>query len=99
MRIVLVGHGRMGRMVEGLAPEFGCEVAGILEIDDAARLDSLAAGWGAVDVAIDFSYPDAVPVNVPALASRGINIVIGTTGWSSREADVRKAAEAAGIGV
>jgi 4-hydroxy-tetrahydrodipicolinate reductase len=99
MRIVLIGHGRMGRMVESLAPEYGCEVAGIVEIDNASRLKESAPGWGPVDVAIDFSYPDAVAVNVPALASLGINVVVGTTGWATREAEVRKAATDAGIGI
>ncbi len=31
MRILLVGHGKMGRMVESLAPEYGCEVIGIVD--------------------------------------------------------------------
>jgi 4-hydroxy-tetrahydrodipicolinate reductase len=74
-------------------------VAGIVEIDNASRLESAAADWGSVDAAVDFSYPDAVPVNVPALARLGINVVVGTTGWGSHEADVRQAAAEAGIGV
>ncbi len=99
MRILLVGHGRMGRMVESLAPEYGCEVAGIVEIDNASNLGRSSSDWGAVDVAIDFSYPEAVPVNIPALARLGINVVIGTTGWGAHEPDVRKSAADAGIGV
>ena len=99
MRILLVGHGRMGRMVERLAVDYDCEVAGIVEIDNASRLESAAADWGHVDAAVDFSYPDAVPVNVPALARLGINVVVGTTGWGGHEADVRRAAAEAGIGV
>jgi len=97
MRILLVGYGRMGRMVESLAPEYGAALAGAVDIDTAT---SLATGdWGHVDVAVDFSFPDAVPTNVPALAKRGINIVIGTTGWSARETEVRKVVEQSGIGV
>jgi 4-hydroxy-tetrahydrodipicolinate reductase len=99
MRILLVGHGRMGRMVESLAPEYGGEIAGVVDIDNAARLDDERARWGKVDVAIDFSYPDAVPVNVPALAAMGINVVVGTTGWSARETEVRAAVAAAPVGV
>ncbi len=99
MRILLVGYGRMGRMVESLAPEYGGEVAGIVEIDNASDLVGGSSDWGAVDVAIDFSYPEAVPVNVPALARLGINVVIGTTGWGAHEPDVRKVAAVAGIGL
>jgi 4-hydroxy-tetrahydrodipicolinate reductase len=99
MRILLVGHGRMGKMVESLAGEYGCEVAGILEIDNAADLAEAAIDWAPVDVAIDFSFPEAVPVNLPGLAALGINVVIGTTGWRAHEAAVRQAAAAAGIGV
>ena len=86
-------------MVERLAVDYDCEVAGIVEIDNASRLESAAADWGHVDAAVDFSYPDAVPVNVPALARLGINVVVGTTGWGGHEADVRRAAAEAGIGV
>ena len=99
MRILLVGHGRMGRMVESLAPEYGGEIAGIVEIDNASNLGRGSLDWGAVDVAIDFSYPEAVPVNIPALAGLGINLVIGTTGWGAHEPEVRKSAADAGIGV
>jgi 4-hydroxy-tetrahydrodipicolinate reductase len=99
MRILLVGHGRMGRLVESLAAEYECEVAGIIEIDNAASLADAAVDWAPVDVAIDFSFPEAVPVNVPALAKLGINVVIGTTGWSAHESSVRKAVELAKTGV
>ena len=51
-----------------------------------------------VDVAIDFTAPDAVLANVVALGRRGINVVIGTTGWQVVEPDVRAAVEQSGIG-
>src|SRR5262245_643991 len=99
MRILLVGHGRMGKMVESLAGEYGCEVAGIVEIDNSPHLAEAAVDWAPVDVAIDFSYPEAVPVNVPGLAALGLNVVIGTTGWRAHEAAVRKAVADANVGV
>ena len=52
-----------------------------------------------VDVAIDFTSPDAVVNNVPALARRGINIVLGTTGWQAHEAALRAAIAEAGTGI
>ncbi len=98
MRILLVGHGKMGRLVESLAADYGAEVAGVVDpIDGGAAIDS--DRWTRVDVAIDFSTPDAVSDNVAALARRRINIVLGTTGWTAREAELRRAVEAAGIGI
>lgn len=98
MRLLLVGRGRMGTLVEGLAPQYGAEIAGIVTARDAER----ALGdedFGAVDAAIDFTRADAVPRNVRLLAARRINLVIGTTGWSAHERELREVAAAAGIGV
>ena len=86
-------------MVESLAPEYEGDVAGIVEVDNASHLERDAAGWGKVDVAIDFSYPEAVPVNLPALARLGINTVVGTTGWGTHEAALRKTVADSNIGV
>jgi 4-hydroxy-tetrahydrodipicolinate reductase len=100
VQIVLVGHGKMGRMVEALAPEYGCEIAGV--IDPASRAHGGGPDsekWRGVDVAVDFSTAESVTMNVPALAARGINLVLGTTGWSRHEADLRKAVADAGIGI
>jgi 4-hydroxy-tetrahydrodipicolinate reductase len=100
MRIVLVGYGKMGRMIESLAGEFGCEVAGV--IDPMAPQGKDGPGsprWSGVDVAIDFSTPDSVVKNVPALAGRGISVVIGTTGWQKDEAAIRQAVADTGVGI
>ncbi len=98
MRLLLVGHGRMGRLVEALAPDYGFAVAGI--VTEAAGPEGIArAGVGLVDAAIDFTRPEAVPRNLPQLAARGISTVIGTTGWQAREAEMREVAAGAGIGV
>jgi 4-hydroxy-tetrahydrodipicolinate reductase len=92
MKLLLVGFGRMGRLVEELAREEGHDVV--------ARIISTSApDWPVADVAIDFSTADAVRGNVPRLAERRMNVVIGTTGWQSHEAEVRAAAERFGIGV
>lgn len=97
MRILVIGHGRMGRLVESLAPEHGCEVAGIAEID--APVDRVLETAGTVDVAIDFSQADAVTANLAALAARKVNTVIGTTGWQTHEASLRQLANDTGLGV
>jgi 4-hydroxy-tetrahydrodipicolinate reductase len=98
MRILLVGHGRMGRLVESLAGEYGCEIAGI--VDPPAGTDGVDSDrWRDAEVAVDFSSPDAVAANVQALARRRIDIVLGTTGWSAQEAALRRTVADAGIGI
>jgi 4-hydroxy-tetrahydrodipicolinate reductase len=93
-RLLLVGHGRMGRLVESMAAESGFAVAGTIDRRTAAERD-----WPDADVAIDFSIADAVPSTVARLAIRGTPVVIGTTGWQASEAAVREAAAKAKLGV
>lgn len=98
MRVLLLGHGRMGQLVESLAPSYGAEIAGVIDEHSGDR--AIAEGtFGKVDVAIDFTLAEAVTRNLPQLAGRGINVVIGTTGWQAHEAVMRDVANKAGIGV
>src|SRR5262245_49684132 len=100
MKVLLVGHGKMGRMVESLAVEYGCAIGGVMDPVSAAHGGGPDSDrWNGIDVAIDFSTPDSVPVNVPALAKRGINLVVGTTGWAQHEPAIRKAIADAGVGI
>ncbi len=100
MRLLIVGHGRMGRLVEGLAPEYGFEMVGILEIDSNPDGSGVTAErCRGVDVAVDFSTAEATVATAPRLAAAGVNLVVGTTGWQDREAKVREAVESFGVGV
>jgi 4-hydroxy-tetrahydrodipicolinate reductase len=99
MKILLVGHGKMGRLVEALAPEFGFEIAGTIDPQSPLHGGGPdAERWRGVDVAVDFSMPDVVGSNAPVLARRGINLVIGTTGWQNDEPAVREAVAHGGVG-
>ena len=98
MRILLLGHGRMGQLVESLAPSYDATIAGVLDEHSGER--AIADGkFGDVDVAIDFTLAEAVTRNLSQLAARKINVVIGTTGWQAHEAKMRDIAKDAGIGV
>lgn len=92
MRVVLLGYGKMGRMIESLAPETGVEI--VARIDDAqAPLPE------EFDVAIDFTEPSAVLGNVRRVADVGKDLVIGTTGWAEQLDSVRMMAQNASIGI
>jgi 4-hydroxy-tetrahydrodipicolinate reductase len=101
MRILLVGHGKMGRLVGDLAGQYGGRVVGVIDPSSPEHVAGADDGrWrGAVDVAIDFSLPDAVLGNVSALAGHGIAVVLGTTGWQQHEAALRQTVADAGIGI
>jgi 4-hydroxy-tetrahydrodipicolinate reductase len=85
----------MGRLIEQLCPEYGFELAGIVDRNTAED----PFRWPPAHVAVDFSVADAVPVNMRRLAERGIHVVIGTTGWQNQAQTVRADAERYGIGV
>jgi 4-hydroxy-tetrahydrodipicolinate reductase len=91
MKLAIVGYGKMGRLVDQLAPQFDVEVQARVDAGD-----SIDAARGA-DVAVEFSVPEAAPRNIQALVSMGIPVVSGTTGWFE-ELDRVKAAVAADDG-
>jgi len=93
MKLLLIGFGRMGHLVDELAAESGHDVVG--RITSTSR----PSEWPAADVAIDFSTADAVRANIARLAALQTNVVIGTTGWHAYEPEVRAVAGDAGLGV
>jgi 4-hydroxy-tetrahydrodipicolinate reductase len=99
MNILLIGHGRMGRLVESLAPDYGGRIVAIVTSRSAPDAIGRAAAEQHPDVAIDFSLAAAVPATLPALAKAGIHAVIGVTGWQADEPALRAEAGRAGIGV
>jgi 4-hydroxy-tetrahydrodipicolinate reductase len=98
MRLLIIGYGRMGRLIESLSPAYGFEIAGILDIDNNTDGRGLASPPPA-DVAIEFSTASATVQNLPLLARHGINIVVGTTGWHEHEADLRRIVADTNVGV
>ena len=83
MKIALVGYGKMGKLIEQLAPEYGCEVALKLdEFNNAGYSGLTPENFKGIEVAIEFSIPSATVENVERLAALGINVVVGTTGWA-----------------
>jgi 4-hydroxy-tetrahydrodipicolinate reductase len=93
MKLLLVGYGKMGKMVEELAGgQDDLEIGGVVDV---GREDWSAAA----DVAIDFTTADALPGNFARYVERKLPVVIGTTGWAAHEQALRAQAEAAGVGV
>ena len=89
MKIALIGYGRMGRIIRGLAEERGHEVPVVVgEAHEHMLAERFPETLRMADVAIDFSSPDAVRRNVEACMLAGIPIVEGTTGWNDQRTDI-----------
>ena len=98
MSLILIGHGRMGRLIEQYAVAHGFTIAGVVTEETGPGL--LASGdVRDVEAVVDFSAGPAVKPNLSLVANRGWNVVIGTTGWQADEAECRAMVERAGIGV
>jgi 4-hydroxy-tetrahydrodipicolinate reductase len=91
LRLLIVGYGKMGRMVEQMAADHDVEIVG--------RVDEGRDEWQPADVAVDFSTADALLRNFPKYVERRLNLVIGTTGWGEQADRLRADAAQAGLGV
>jgi 4-hydroxy-tetrahydrodipicolinate reductase len=93
--LAIVGYGKMGKLIERLAPEYGFEVRAKFSRRDNPGGQGLShETLRGIDVAVEFTTPEAAPVNIRHLAVLGVNSVVGTTGWFeqlplAREAVVR----------
>jgi len=96
MRILVLGVGKTGKLVAEVAREHGhsVNVLDATENKDAAALTApFVTGF---DVVIDFTTPEAVVSNMRACLSTGAKMVIGTTGWYDKLADMKALAERRG---
>jgi 4-hydroxy-tetrahydrodipicolinate reductase len=93
MRILVLGHGKTGKLVAEVAAQrgHGVHVLDAKENKDAAALTPpFVAGF---DVVIDFTAPEAVVQHMRACLATGAKMVIGTTGWYDKLPDMRGLAE------
>ncbi len=100
MQLAIVGYGKMGRLIEQLAPEYGFEVALRLdEFNNAGGAAITPQNFRGIDVAVEFSTPQTAVDNIEKLAALGANIVVGTTGWLAELQRARAAVESNGTGL
>lgn len=99
-RLAIVGYGKMGRLIEQLAPAYGFTVALKLDEFNNTNYEGVTAeNFRGIDVAVDFSIPSAVVENVERISKLGRNIVVGTTGWTEEIDRVKAAVEKNRIGL
>jgi len=75
MNIALFGYGKMGKMIEVIAENRNHSIVAKIDVD-AGNID-----FTKMDVAIDFSMPDAAFGNITKCFENGVPVISGTTGW------------------
>ena len=90
MKIALIGYGKMGHMIEGIALERGHEIVGIIDPtlvngDCSLVTDFDSEEFRSADVAIEFTTPATAKENVLRAWAQNVPVVCGTTGWKPEE--------------
>ena len=88
MKIALIGYGKMGHEIEGIATARGHEV--ILKIDESNQNQFTAENLGKADVAIEFTVPASAVNNILKCFEANVPVVSGTTGWMDKMDEVRR---------
>jgi len=83
MKIILLGYGKMGKVIEQVALQRGHQIAARIDIDNPQDLETVQG-----DVVIEFSHPNGAFENISKCLRRNLPVVCGTTGWLSRKSDV-----------
>jgi len=92
--LAIIGHGKTGRLVSELAPEYGFDVRARFSRSNIETLSSQSLRGASI--AIEFTTPSAAPGNLRKLAALGVNTVCGTTGWYEHLREIRGEIAAAG---
>ena len=80
MDIVIIGYGKMGKVIEGVLRKRGHNLSKTIDSEkELAEMNSSDA------VCIDFTTPDAFKANYKMLADKFGSVVVGTTGWDDIE--------------
>ncbi|SNZ00390.1 4-hydroxy-tetrahydrodipicolinate reductase [Flagellimonas pacifica] len=77
MKIGLFGYGKMGKMIEQIAQQRRHTIVAKVDIN------TTEVDYKNMDVAIDFSTPDAAFNNITTCFENEVPVISGTTGWLS----------------
>ncbi len=86
MNILIIGYGKMGKTIEQLALERNHSIVYKIDQNTDDSLEDIDASQ--VDVAIEFTQPDAAPDNLRFCIENNIPVISGTTGWLSQKDEI-----------
>ncbi len=82
MKLLLIGRGKMGRLIAETAKANGDEITAAFGRDD---LEQLAKLGRAADVVMDFSHPETLPEICSYVRRTGTPLLSGTTGYTAAQ--------------
>jgi len=85
MRIALLGYGKMGKTIEEILIKRGHQIVFKADSSRQAKSENLIN----VDLAFEFSRPEAAFHNISICFDQRIPVVSGTTGWQDRMLDIK----------
>jgi 4-hydroxy-tetrahydrodipicolinate reductase len=94
MNIVLLGYGKMGKVIEKIALSRGHQIVARIDVNNRHEFEALSSSQ--VDAVIEFSHPSSAFQNVTLCIEKGIPVVCGTTGWLEDKPKVEALALAKG---
>jgi len=86
MKILLLGYGKMGKTIEEIANAKGYQIVEKIDVNNKEVFDILNPEN--IDVAIEFSQPDAAYENIKKCLEKGIKVISGTTGWLNKKIEI-----------
>lgn len=89
MNAILIGYGRMGRMIEEMLIARGHGISGIVDINRLSKPEDVLEK---ADVIIDFSHPNALGSTLAYAAENRMPAVIGTTNLTDSDKALMKEA-------
>ena len=92
LKIVLIGYGKMGHVIEEIAQERGHQIVLTIDRDEEHLFDD--PRFTTANVAIEFTAPAMAYDNCSRAIDRGIPVVSGTTGWADKMPELKARCEA-----
>lgn len=86
MNIALIGYGKMGKTIEKIALGKGHQIISRVQKDNWSEFENTDPS--SIDVAIEFSQPEAAVSNISKCLLLGIPVISGTTGWLAQKDEI-----------
>ena len=86
MNILLIGYGKMGRVIDELAVKAGHHI--VARIGSSNRSELLQIDTSTIDSAIEFTNPKSTVDNIKWCFDNKIPVVVGSTGWLNHKEEI-----------